>query len=321
MSKFLRDVILFLVVLFLIDRGVFYILQNQRPIDYKYFLENKQSFFQKKENIDLLIIGDSHIADAIDPRILKKENNLNTFNLAIYHASPFETYYTTLKALDHLEQAPKIILIGTNPIMFNRPIGKGKYTSLITNDFLLSTQMSLDANEGINADLFFKSIEEKHLIKPLVKKYLGKKYHPTREVTTTNNGFLEFKNQKPNQTWSNFKTDPNHPSTINPKQIEYFEKTIKILLEKKIKVIFVNPPIWSEKLKFLSESSGFDSFKNVLHDISLKNNIPIYNADDSILQDELVKNDFLDPEHLNHYGAVKFTHHLSSFLKQNQTKN
>ena len=92
MKKFLRNLILFTLVLLVFDRALFLFFQSQRPNDYKLFLSSKKSYFDNDQQFDLLIIGDSHVADAVSPRVLEEEFKIKSFNLGIYLSSPYEYY-------------------------------------------------------------------------------------------------------------------------------------------------------------------------------------------------------------------------------------
>lgn len=55
MKKFILNLISFLLILFLIDRGIFHLFQAHRPSDYKLFLESKQAFFDDTHDVDILV--------------------------------------------------------------------------------------------------------------------------------------------------------------------------------------------------------------------------------------------------------------------------
>ena len=117
MKRFLVRFFFFVLIFVVLDRSFGLVLQSQRPIDYRLFIESKLAFFNSTKSTDVLIIGDSHIADALDPRTIEKNTKLQAFNLGIYHSSPFENYFVTKAALDHFKEKPKIIVLGTNPVM------------------------------------------------------------------------------------------------------------------------------------------------------------------------------------------------------------
>ena len=95
MKKFLLKTILFIAVFLVLDNTTGYLLSLNRPSDYKQFLNSKIKFFDSVNTVDMLVIGSSCIADALDPRSIERNIKLKTYNLGIYHSSPFQNYYVT----------------------------------------------------------------------------------------------------------------------------------------------------------------------------------------------------------------------------------
>jgi len=297
----------FLSMLFLFDRIVFLFLQTQRPSDYKLFLEAKQDFFNDDYNINLLIIGDSHIADALDPRILDSMSTLKSYNLGVYHASPFENYYITLAALTQQKGKLDYVVLGTNPEMFDRSLSKGRYTPLIINGALIRLfQLTLFSEEGFDKSTLFLTVQEQYLFTHVFNQLCGKTYKPTRAIVNVFHGFLEFHNQMEDIQWSGYSLKPERIK-FNSEQIVFFKKTIELLQEEGIKVIIVNTPIWFEKSLALRQAGKLDEFESLVKDISLKYHIPLFNPGHDLLKDDLINSDFLNAEHLNYGGAVKFS--------------
>lgn len=314
MRKFTLKLAVFLGIFLIFDRAVGYFLQTQRPIDYKLFLQSKTDFFETNEAIDLLIIGDSHVADAIDSRTIEKKTFLKAYNLGIYHSSPFENYYMTKAALEELKQKPKMIVLGTNPIMFEKSLSKGKYTPLIL-PFPYSLQLAKNSDEGFDIAFFLHTIREKYLVKSIFNQLRRVNYNPTRVIKDVYNGHLKFYNQIPNTEWYSFENA--EAKQINQRQVEYFSKTIELALKSNIKVIIVHPPLWKHHLQTMSSGKSFYQFTNIINHITAKYNLKTYyNYLNEDFMDSLnfEKEDFLNTQHLNYYGSRKFTRGFSDFL-------
>jgi len=309
MKIFLFKVILFLGLFLLLDRAGSLFLESQRPSDYKLFLKSKKDFFKEQDPKDILIFGDSHIADALDPRTLEDCSSLSSYNLGVYHASPLENYYLLKSVLEQQEQKPKTVILGTNPKMFERPLSKGKYTPLILGN---NIPLSLNSEEGFDASFFLKTIQEKYLFKHLFGKLTGKEYQPTRKIVSVYNGHLEFYNQTGNLNWEDFEQEKK--SLQIEKQVDYFSKMIAELLEQDTEVIIVNPSIWKGQINAMAHTESFKVFEKTLDAIALKYGIAIYNAKHQSLQEQLEKKDFLNTQHLNYYGSVKFTKHFCEYF-------
>lgn len=319
MRKFLFDILKFFAVLVVLDISLGYLLTTQRPIDYKQFLDAKKEFFDRNEHFDVLIIGDSHVADAVDPRILEKNLSLKSYNLGVYHSSPYENYHVTKAALNRLKKKPNLLILGTNPIMFERPVSKGKYGPLIL-PYSYQFNLAKNSEEGFDIAFFSKTFREKYLFKSLFNKLKGKKYTPTREVKDVYNGHLKFFNQKADVEWHDFEKPK--LDSLYEVQIQYFEKTIELAKEQDIAVLVVHPPIWKENLSVLAKSESYERFSKIIEKLVEKHKLSVYYdyPNDPHFQDTITfeMKDFLNPQHLNYYGSEKFTKELIRFLEKNQ---
>ena len=81
MKKFILKIIIFISIFLVLDNITGHILSLNRPSDYKQFLNSKIKFFDSVNAVDMLVIGSSSIADALDPRIIERNINLKTYNL------------------------------------------------------------------------------------------------------------------------------------------------------------------------------------------------------------------------------------------------
>ena len=311
MKKFLIRICVFLLLFFVFDNIIYFLLQTQRPLDYKIFIDSKTSFFYNQYKTDLLIIGDSHIADALDTRVIEEETDLSAYNLGIYSSSPFENYFTTKSALEHMDSPPKIVVLGTNPIMFQRDLNKGSFTPIILKS---NFELFLNSNNGVDFSFFIKTYREKKLLKHIVKNLLGYKYIPTRIIEDSYNGHLKFYNQMNNINWDNADLNK-YSNSINKNQIKYFKKTIELLLEYDIDVIIVNPPIYSKEFTQLSKNINYIKFKKTIDSIKKNYQLNVFSPEGNLLFNELLQNDFLNKQHLNYNGSIKFSNDFSDFLK------
>jgi hypothetical protein len=316
MKAFLIRVVLFAAILIAIDKIAGVLLHTTMPFDFKIFLEAKQDFFRTDKDYDVVIIGDSHVADGIDPKVMEDSLHLSVFNLGVYHASPYECYYLAKAVLQHQSKKPKIIILGTNPIMFNRKMSPGKYTPLIINNFLTKLGLYYFSEDGINGEYFFHIVREKYLFKSLLKKIMGEKYVPTRSIENTYNGYLKNTSQIAGTDWNAVSTA--NTDSIIEAQVGYFNKTIELLSQENIKVVVANTPLWENKLASLKTDKIFIKTDSILKMSCKKNHIDFFNSDYSVLRDTLVKSDFLNTEHLNSSGAQKYTSELSKWLRDTQ---
>lgn len=309
MKKFFLRFLSFAVLLWLMDIGISAGLRQFRPIDYRQFLEAKQSFFEQTQDIQLLIIGDSHVADALHPDVIESEGGMRAFNLGVYHASPYEWYHLLLSSLRASGEKPKWLVLGTNPDMFSRPTEVGKYTPLIINDFETQYELYLNSSTGIDKKFFVKTLREDYLFEAVVSSLSGKEYKPTRHVSHISNGYLETTNQMEGVKWSEVSLKER---TYNEAQVEYLRKTIELAQAEDIKVVMVNPPIWRESLDARRQNERFILSKRVIDSLASAYELPVFNQEYSVA---LEQSEFLNADHLNGFGAKKFSLEFARWVK------
>ncbi|MFQ3213294.1 MAG: hypothetical protein ACI9L9_001569 [Marivirga sp.] len=310
MKRFLVRIFIFISAIFLIDRTLFLLLKANRPPDYKKFLDAKKHFFEQDNKTQVLIVGDSHIADALDTRTIERLTGLTSFNLGIYHSTPFETYFIIKEALLKLETPPKYAIMGTNPEMLYGENNMGVYSPLVIGNTL---ELVLQSKDKFSAKTFLKSLREKGLFSHLYAKLLGKKYTPTREVTDVHHGFLKFTNTSTLDSIRWNQTTLFDSINVNRTQLDYFIKSVKLLQEKQITVLLVNPPLYydTNNIKTAPFNSYLaDNLKRKGIDLDLftfpnKGHGTAYCCS---------KEYFLNSTHLNYTGAKGFTEEFTRTL-------
>lgn len=310
MRQFLIQLLIFFTILFVADRIMGMILSANRPGDYASFLDAKIDFFKGNFDVDMLIIGDSHVADALDTRTIDERLNLSSFNLGIYHTSPFENYYVTKAALQDLPTQPRFIVLGTNPSMFERPLYVSKYTPLIL-PLASKSALIFKSEEGFNANFFSQTLQERYLFSALRNRISGKPYQPTREVETVYSGHLKFFNQLMDADWS--AVPDRYTGVFNHEQVAYFAKTIEMAQKAGVKVIIAHPPIWRNKMEAIRDTKSYIKFEQTIAAVVSKYKLSEYHTS-AIDTSGFVQQDFLDPQHLNYQGSEKYTEQFYNFL-------
>ncbi|MGF1584902.1 MAG: hypothetical protein ACFCUM_06245 [Bacteroidales bacterium] len=320
MKSFILKLLIFCSGFVIMERVVLYFMPSIRPLDYKLFVECKTVFYKKHLDVDILIFGDSQIADAMDTRILENNCGKKSYNMAIYDTSPFEQFYIIQSAINHLRKKPEIVILGTNPRMFDMDMTKGTYTSVILrNDPVMNYKFCIHSEEGLDQSFFFGSLNETFLFNDWFRRKIkGRKYMPLREVVSVYNGHLEFYNQH-DVEWEVF--EDIEGGEFFDEQVRYFIKTIEFLKSHNIEIIIVNPPIWPPEVEFLSNTERYRRFQANLEKISDDYLISVYNPDFIFNEVDLEHRDYLNTTHLNYYGCSKYTNHFSGYLEGKIAKN
>jgi hypothetical protein len=311
MKQIIIKFVIFGALIILIDHVFWGVLLQLRPPDYQAFISAKEEYFEEEEQYDLLLIGDSHISDALNSQIMEEQCQLSTFNLGIFLATPYETYRTLKYAIEQKGDLPQKIIYGTNSVMFTTQPLPGRYTPLIVDDFQFTLEAYLQAENPHYTSLFFKTAREKYLSKALFNKITGKKVKPAREIENPYHGFMEIRNQIDGTNWDGV---PAIQKPVNKKQVAYFAKVIELAQENDIELYIVNPPIWWTQLATIEQTPNFRDFQNIIDSLATQYQVPVHNLDHHFMEEELVFEDFLNHEHLNYYGSLKYTPHIAEWL-------
>ncbi len=312
MKSLLVKGLIFSILLFATDRLIVWILQSSRPIDYVGFIDAKAEIFEAEDKYEVLLMGDSHISDALDPKVLEDSLGLETFNAGIFLSSPYETYQTLKYLLEEKGQKPKVLVLGTNPVMFTLEADAGKYTPLVVQDPLFVLNLYRESDNPDYTTYFFKTAKEKYLAKALVNKILGKNKKPYREIENSYHGYISVYNQIEGTNWEGV---PWQKAPVKESQVRYFAKMIELANKNDMKTFIVNPPIWWDQLAEIEENEGFKEFQHLVDSIGKAHNTPVHNLDHHFLQEELVFKDFLNHEHINHSGSLKYSPAIASWIK------
>ncbi len=305
MKKFIKRVIILVVVIFLIDYLFSLLLDFGRPEDYKAFIDSKLSYQKYKKETQILFIGDSHTADAFVPSEIKKLTGKNTFNYGVYHMSPVEGYFI-LQDLLKRSKSLEYVVLGTNPTMFNRNVTEGKYTPMFIKNYLVFLEL-LTVTECKNLSVITRSGKKLDLFLPMIKIFFtGHESKTVRNIKNIDRGYLEnVKNYTDiNDLHCKNKIYKNSKKVI-PLQVEYFNKSIRLLKQNNIMVVIANPPINHMYIEDIKNTNVYKNYNFIIDSIAKNNNIEIYNQNQINKNINLINEDFLNGEHLCYTGALK----------------
>jgi hypothetical protein len=315
--RFLYKLALFLSLLWGIDQGLARFLDSGAPRDYRAFVESKEMFGTRR-HVDVLFLGDSHIADAIVPSVYQEATGLKAFNYGVYHLSPLEGHYLLRDLLQRCREPPRIAVLGLNPVMFARGRSSGVYTPRLIRDPLIRAQLFLEAGDapegGDNLGTLTAAGDKWRFFLPALEILLdGRDERPvTREVRRIDRGYLE--NHKHLDATTACVEDSRLERAVgDADQKSHFEATIRRLQEQGIRVALVNPPVHRRRWPLVLASPAYADFAATIETMSERLDVPVFNlaneAGGSWPDDH-----YLEYEHLCHPGAVKFTRLVAAFL-------
>lgn len=267
------------------------------------FMYSRLNEVKNYKDVDLLIVGSSHAYRGFDTRIFEK-NGLKTFNLGSSSQTPIQTETLLKEYLDVLN--PKTVIIEVYPYILS---SDGVESSL---DLVSNSQ-----SEAYTAPM---ALEQYHIkvLNTLIFSYYRKLFNKDKSFTETpkkendeyiQGGYVERKiDAKGNDTMNtalmlkdkNVIESKTGKWTPNKKQLDAFERILKMLKDKNIKTILIQAPITSAyytQIKSMKEIDNYLSSKGTY-----------YNFNEILKLND--KTDFLDHDHLNSNGVKIFNDYI-----------
>lgn len=322
MRKFLEHIIsrvIILVTLLFTIHGFYqgYITKiDDSGIDIKF------NSLKKKENLDLIIMGDSRAERQISPRIIDSVTDINSINLAISTGDINrirQFFINNQKFLNDVNKNQSTLLISASDWQINDNSQTWGYLSLSTFSLLSPLERIKFLN---NKNDYFKFVYQGY--KLYIKKVLGTIFM-NNNITTDSDGFLGIDREFSLEDAEKIELE-NHPFYTNIKdngwRLKLFENSLRYLNSNFDNVIIIIPPTtnyWKLKTKNTDVQKmtlGYiEKIKNLVLNENLTNikiwdfyNFPPDNINDS---------DFYDTIHLNVKGAEKFSLFISERLDVN----
>ena len=280
-------------ILFFLGFTLFYFFGNMIINYYIYSSESPVI-----ENSSILISGDSHTQKSLNPKLFDNAQNISQ------SAEPYIVTYWKLKNIFKIYQ-PDTLILGFaqhNIAKFNdHKFSDEKWSSeMFKRTYTIQEFKTIENVVDINFYNFYKTLWKQTAFYP--KKthtnYLGE-YSNNRSDNVAN-----WESAIRRHFYYNGKT--NEVSMI---AIDYLDSIINLCRKKEIAVVLASNPVSEQYLDNipLSIMAKFNALKN-----KYKDGVIIFDkTSDSTYSDSL----FLDADHLNEYGAKKFTSELRMFLK------
>ncbi|MBY6929458.1 hypothetical protein [Clostridium botulinum] len=326
--------IIFIILLIFINNILIYIISPVNNISRNTILD----MYSEKNNIDMVFAGSSY-SRRIDPYIMDKELDCNTFNYGFNGQIYIGTYYC-LKELFKYHK-PKTIVVSTD---LNSYIDKEEnpksYMAIISSLKSITNKLEFyfnSANDGsyLNRLLIWPEYHLDSLkdIPSNIKKKNEKSYIDYPDENQSQIYKESYENKKSGYMGKGFlKIDVSNPKNvlkdnklgkmvikntnlndIKEKNIKYFKKIVDLCKENSAEVIFLQAPIPTHSI--FSEKNYF-KFDEEISRISKENGVDYYNF--NLIKPELFKSKteyFQDKFHLNATGSEVFSKSFAEFLK------
>lgn len=301
MKRFIIRILAFLLLMFVIDRGV--------GLGMRYMQEHAKGGFTEHHNRiinntsdDVLIFGSSRAIHHYNPQIIEDSLKLSCYNCG-QNGNGIVLFYGWWQLIKN-RHMPKIVIYDIYPEFdLLRGENNQKYLGLLRskyeNDLIKEIFYSIDPNERYKMQSMMYRYNSNFL--QYILDYIHPKFHARNDGFYQLSGELdEMKVKKGNKETKQLQVDP--------LKLYLFKKLVIDMKKHNVQLIFVVSPIWYGK-----ESSQFEALKS-LRNIYEKHNILFLNYYNSL---KYVKNNklFKDGSHLNARGADEFTKELVYVLK------
>lgn len=296
MKRFLKHIIVFGLLFFIVEKTGFFLLQNAKDNQVDKRLEH---VLEGQMNKDIIIFGSSIGAGNILAGDIQKAQNLEAYNLS-YQGSDVVFHKFLLEALLKFNKAPKqVLLVVDNPFYFK----KGALT--------------------FRADVLRPLAQHSFINNTLIKKNKQAYYSKFLYLGRLDKDMLSFKKKaiNKNNPLDSFGSQPllnvdKHPSSIektknvysledeNTAKVKAFKDIQNLCKDNNIELICVFPP------SFRTHNTVFIKRFKTLMDNNVSK-VFVYNTSNKAYIDA---SNYYDNAHLNVNGAKIFTSELNEYL-------
>jgi hypothetical protein len=264
--------------------------------------------FESKINADLLIQGNSRAVVHVNPKYLDSAFHLNSYNLGV-SGHPFQIqYYRFLIYLKYNRKPRYIVQVADYWTLAMRPdlFEFEQFIPYLKNDLIreaVAPYKFFNYND-LNFP-YFKYTHKPNLYFYGLASFLGFPFPPNGKYK----GFDVNTNREVFKGLD--KLQAGHVSKIDTVSLRLFEKFMTYCQHENIKIIFINPPVFTEGTKVIQNRNQVDSIYSAY---ALKYNIPYLDYTRDSMCNNIVN--FQDYLHLNANGVTKFNKMLGSDLKK-----
>jgi hypothetical protein len=302
-------------VILLTDQLLSRMLTALRPADQQLFVESRQAL-PSGDPPDILVLGDSNIADAYVPAIVQEQTGWTSFNFGVYGSGPIEWEILTRDLLARWERPPRLAVIGTSAAMFHRATSGGRYTPELVSDAL--RRIELLRYSGLAEDWFLvlASYRQRYLVPALLRRLSGGPAPaPIRLVEAVDRGYL--KNVKHMDRDEPFK-EGSYRDRINPQQRNAFSRLLDLLAARGVTVVIADPPLEQRRVRIVLATSSYEEFERALNRVLVGRGVRRFDFRQSEAARQLDYRDFLDAEHVCASGAAYFSTFIAAWISETE---
>jgi len=296
MKKFLTNLLLVLIP-FLVISGI--LEYKTRTLD-SYYKDKKSGFESQLDNIEVLVLGNSHSADGIDPN----QFSFETYNMAFRAQTLFFDKRITLSYLSRLPKLKYVFInVSYSTLYFtHKPERDVFYHYFYDIDYMDKSFIKEDISYfyfGYTPNTAVQNIFDFKERVPLSKGWIS--------YDTTNIGMMNLKEAKKRVGYFNEIIAESH--SLKDSVVKDLNDFIIKLKSKNITPIIITPPLHEYALSFLDpvivKQNNID-----IQTLCMERNIEYWDY----LKESFQDSEFYNPDHLNEKGAARFSRLLNERL-------
>jgi hypothetical protein len=247
-------------------------------------------------DIDILFIGSSHSVRTFDPRYFE-QYGIRAFNLGTAGQTPLNTYYLLRRYLGQLK--PRLVVLES-------------YWEILTLNGVEGT-ISITENRGPSWDTIRMALATRHPMafhaqfSSQIERALSRvpeiRLHPAEAYTS--GGYLE--------RWDSNTFGPQRPHDIliDPTQLMYLSRILKLLRERQVKGLLVWAPVTNAHRH---AAANLADIRAQMLEVSEAYGVPFVDLHQRVTLDDHL--DFSDPDHLNQRGVDKVMPVFADVLRE-----
>lgn len=284
--------------------------------------------FSEDHNVDVLLVGNSHLYTGINPKNLSARLGVNSFILASPGTHIGDTYFALKEALERTSPTHVVVetyginefdpyilkngnlsdqfksfsarkdfwikLMSTPKLFASKNYGYAWSNTLRNHDYLLTNYEQIEANTD-SKSRFSRKRED--------KLYLGRFVRFTTGITDSLLNIYKEKGARvkgEDYAWNEYTQ-------------KYVNKMVGLCNEKNIEIIFLTLPMYKEHI------SNYSAWENELKKLLAKTNKPWLNLQTSDYHDmfgpESFENTYNGNQHMTYNGSMLATHELADFIE------
>lgn len=307
MLNFVKTYFKYIVLIAIGARVIIYTTMVFIPKDSFYYQAGRAPYHEKKNTLDVVFIGSSHIEWGIDPNHIWNLFGIPSINYAIESLDLKNSYYLLVEILKY--QKPKVVVLDvfkTENIYDAIPI-----TNRLSNVF----PFSVNKIEMIHANKQLDNIDKRMEYYFPLCLYHSRKLEKNDFIFDYKNivrgHYINFDKIQENHTFN----DINDTISMSSTEKYIIHRLIELAKKCNISLLFIKTP-------HLNASIDDHRRWNTIEKIALRNEVGFVNFNKSnyffqagLEYNQDIANDTEINGHLNHYGAQKVSRYIGNILK------